>query len=57
MLKKRFSSAWIEFLKFKLSPALYKKVLVNLHSKILPNLTNPLLLTDFLTDSYNIGLK
>lgn len=54
-IKKKYSTAWITFLKFNLSPSLYKKVLIILHKKVMPNLTNPLLLTDFLTDSYNIG--
>ena len=40
---------------FQLSGSLYKKVLVVLHEKVMPFMSNPLLLADFLTSSYNIG--
>ncbi|RLN75136.1 hypothetical protein BBJ28_00011879 [Nothophytophthora sp. Chile5] len=50
-----FSLAWIATLRLKLPQAAYKKVLVQLPDEIMPHLANPLLLADFLTDSYNIG--
>ncbi|RLN05858.1 hypothetical protein BBJ28_00010332 [Nothophytophthora sp. Chile5] len=50
-----FSLAWIATLRHKLPQAAYKKVLVQLPDDIMPHLANPLLLADFLTDSYNIG--
>ncbi|KAG7398769.1 Nucleolar complex protein 4 [Phytophthora boehmeriae] len=50
-----FSLAWIAVLRHKLPQASYKKVLVKLPDEIMPHLVNPLLLADFLTDSYNIG--
>ncbi|CAI5726858.1 unnamed protein product [Hyaloperonospora brassicae] len=50
-----FSLAWIAVLRHKLPPAAYRKLLVQLPDKIMPHLVNPLLLADFLTDSYNIG--
>ncbi|KAL3857411.1 hypothetical protein ACJMK2_012086 [Sinanodonta woodiana] len=53
--KKLFTTVWLEFLRFKLSPSLYKRVLVILHDKVMPYMTNPLLLSDFLTDSFNVG--
>ncbi|KAI0208870.1 Nucleolar complex-like protein 4 [Lamellibrachia satsuma] len=53
--KKLFSTLWLEFLKLKLSVNLYKQVLLSLHEKVMPHFTSPLLLSDFLTESYNIG--
>jgi U3 small nucleolar RNA-associated protein 19 len=42
-------------MKHQLSPSLYKRVLVILPDKVIPHLEKPLLLTDFLMTSYNIG--
>ncbi|ESO91648.1 hypothetical protein LOTGIDRAFT_233423 [Lottia gigantea] len=66
--KKLFSTVWLKFLRFKpmlaenqifhpclLTPSIYKHVLMIMHDKVIPNLTSPLFLADFLTDSYNIG--
>ncbi|KAL5017194.1 hypothetical protein ScPMuIL_006783 [Solemya velum] len=53
--KKLFTTVWLTFLKFKLSTSLYRKVLLILHDKVMPYMTSPLLLSDFLTNSYNIG--
>ncbi|KAL4109468.1 hypothetical protein PRIC1_001168 [Phytophthora ramorum] len=50
-----FSLAWIAVLRHKLPQAAYKRVLVQLPDEIMPHLANPLLLADFLTDSYSIG--
>ncbi|ETV83160.1 hypothetical protein, variant [Aphanomyces astaci] len=50
-----FSVCWIALLKHKLSTDTYKVVLANLPDKIMPFLAEPLLLADFLTDSYNVG--
>lgn len=55
LTKKNFGAVWIKFLKFKLSLELYKRVLVILHDKVLPYLPRPLLLTDFLLESYDVG--
>ena len=38
-----------------MSTSLYKKILVGLHEKVMPGMSNPLLLSDFLTTSYDIG--
>ena len=38
-----------------MSASNYKQVLLGLHDKVMPHFTNPLLLSDFLTESYNIG--
>ena len=40
-----------------MSAGLYKQVLLGLHEKVMPHFTSPLLLSDFLTESYNIGQK
>ncbi|KAK2160154.1 hypothetical protein LSH36_139g05016 [Paralvinella palmiformis] len=53
--KKLFTTLWLDFLKLKLPTRLYKKVLLMMHDKVIPYMTSPLLLSDFLTDSYNIG--
>lgn len=53
--RKVFSTAWIAFLALPLTSEIHKKVLLNLHSDVLPHMTDPKLLMDFLTDSYNTG--
>ena len=53
--KREFSTCWLAFLRRLRTPALYKRVLLNLHSDVIPHLANPALLIDFLTDSYNVG--
>ena len=39
-----------------MSPTLYKKVLITITDKVIPFMTSPLLLSDFLTQSFDIGL-
>jgi U3 small nucleolar RNA-associated protein 19 len=34
---------------------MYKRVLLHLHERVIPQMSNPLLLADFLTASYSIG--
>ena len=53
--QKAFSSAWLALLRLPLSSEVHKKVLLNLHTDVLPHMTDPKLLMDFLTDSYNTG--
>ena len=53
--QKIYGDIWIGLLKHKMSVDMYKEILVQLHSVIIPALPSPLLLADFLTDSYNIG--
>lgn len=50
-----FSQAWVALLRHRLPQDAYKKILVQLPDDIMPHLVNPLLLSDFLTDSYNLG--
>ncbi|CAH9106725.1 unnamed protein product [Cuscuta epithymum] len=54
-LKQKFTKAWISFLKLPLPLDVYKEVLVSLHQAIIPYLSNPTMLCDFLTRSYDIG--
>lgn len=53
--KKKFQDCWISFLQMDLPLDIYKKVLVKMEKDLIPNMPNPLLLSDFLTDSYNQG--
>ena len=53
--RKVFSTVWIAFLALPLTSEIHKKVLLNLHIDVLPHMTDPKLLMDFLTDSYNTG--
>jgi U3 small nucleolar RNA-associated protein 19 len=53
--RKAFSEAWLSFMKMDLTPQLYRDLLSVLHVQIIPNMSDPRLLHDFLTDSYNQG--
>ncbi|KAI8972279.1 hypothetical protein BDB01DRAFT_845146 [Pilobolus umbonatus] len=50
-----FTDCWIQVMKLPLTNDMYKHILLSLHKRILPHLTEPRLLMDFLTDSYNVG--
>lgn len=54
-MKLKFSKAWISFLRLPLPLDVYKDVLVSLHQAVIPHLSNPVILCDFLTKSYDIG--
>ena len=55
-VKKAFSSLWEDFLKMNSKDvSLYKRMLIILHDKVMPQLVRPLMLTDFLIESYNVG--
>ncbi|XP_076905801.1 protein NUCLEOLAR COMPLEX ASSOCIATED 4-like [Bidens hawaiensis] len=54
-MKLKFSKAWMSFLTLPLPIDVYKEVLVTLHQAVIPYLSNPILLCDFLTKSYDIG--
>ncbi|KAG1456897.1 hypothetical protein G6F56_006731 [Rhizopus delemar] len=53
--RRGFSDCWLSLLKLPLSEESHRKILLILHKRILPHMTEPKLLMDFLTDSYNIG--
>ncbi|XP_065866887.1 protein NUCLEOLAR COMPLEX ASSOCIATED 4 isoform X2 [Euphorbia lathyris] len=54
-MKLKFTKAWISFLRLSLPVDVYKEVLVTLHQAVIPFISNPLMLCDFLTRSYDIG--
>ncbi len=49
------SEAWLGLLTLPLPSDLLKKVLVQLHSTVMPHIPNPLLLSDFLTQCLDEG--
>ena len=49
------SDAWLAFLRLPLPAATFKRVLLRLHTTVLPALPNPLLVADFLTRSLQRG--
>lgn len=53
--KKLFTACIMGFLRSDLTPSLYRRVLTKLDDKLLPFMSSPLLLADFLTQSYNTG--
>ncbi|KAE8634863.1 hypothetical protein XENTR_v10002455 [Xenopus tropicalis] len=53
--KRVFERVWMSFLKHQLSVSLYKKVLLILHESILPHMSKPTLMIDFLTAAYDVG--
>lgn len=50
-----YSDAWMAFLRLDLPDDAYRKALARLHDLVIPNLTSPLLLADFLTYSLDRG--
>lgn len=52
---KLLGEAWLAYLKLSHPVPVYKNILVHLHTHILPRLPSPLMVADFLTDSYNVG--
>jgi len=57
-LQQNFSNLWIDFfwlLGRESNVEIYKRVLIILHERVMPHLTKPLLLTDFLMESYDVG--
>ncbi|CAA0823213.1 CCAAT-binding factor [Striga hermonthica] len=54
-MKLKLSKAWISFLRLPLPLDVYKEVLVKLHQAVIPYLSNPIMLCDFLTQSYDVG--
>ncbi|KAL2317253.1 hypothetical protein Fmac_031129 [Flemingia macrophylla] len=54
-MKLKFTKAWITYLRLPLPLDVYKEVLANLHQAVIPHLSNPIMLCDFLTRSYDVG--
>ena len=53
--KRMFSEAWGAFLQTAVPDDIYRKVLLRLHSAVIPNMSNPVLLAEFLTHALNQG--
>nr|XP_019937315.1 PREDICTED: nucleolar complex protein 4 homolog [Paralichthys olivaceus] len=53
--KRVFERMWLGFLKYKLPSSMYKQILVILHDSILPHMSKPTLMIDFLTAAYDVG--
>lgn len=53
--RRAYSDAWMAFLRLDLPDDVYRKILSRLHDLVIPNLTTPLLLSDFLTHSLDRG--
>nr|CAB3485557.1 unnamed protein product [Digitaria exilis] len=54
-LKLKLTKAWLSFLKLPLPLDVYKEVLASIHQNVIPSMSNPAILCDFLTRSYDIG--
>lgn len=54
-MKNYFSSCWLQILKCRINLDQFKRVLLILDDKVLPYMSKPLLMTDFLMTSYNVG--
>jgi len=50
-----YTKAWLSFLNLPLNPRQHNAVLAFLPTNILPNIREPLLLSDYLTRSYEVG--
>lgn len=53
--KRAYEQMWLVFLKYKLPGSMYKKILVILHESIMPQMSDPTLMIDFLSAAYDIG--
>lgn len=53
--KKIFTGCIMAVLKSELTPALYRRILKRMDEKIIPFLSSPLILADFLTQAYDVG--
>ncbi|KAJ2518036.1 Maturation and nuclear export of 40S ribosomal subunits interacting protein [Coemansia sp. RSA 1939] len=53
--KRAFSEAWLALLRLPLTPDTYKQVLLVMHKRIIPHMTDPKALMDFLSNSYDAG--
>ncbi|TPX34768.1 hypothetical protein SeMB42_g07282 [Synchytrium endobioticum] len=53
--KKEFSEAWLSLLRLPLTQEEHKLALSNLHLHVIPNMHEPVLLADYLSDLYSAG--
>ena len=54
-MKKYYGNCWLQILKNRITLDQYKRVLIILDTAVLPYMARPLLMTDFLVSSYNVG--
>ncbi|KAJ3044514.1 hypothetical protein HDV00_001941 [Rhizophlyctis rosea] len=50
-----FTECWLAFMRQPLNNDVYKQILLMMHKRIIPYMTQPTLLIDFLVDSYDAG--
>ena len=54
--RQAFTECWLAFMRQPLSDEVYKQILLMIHKRIIPYMTQATLLIDFLTDSYDAGM-
>lgn len=55
LVRQVFSEAWLACLRLPLPPALYRRVLLFLPGNVIPYMSSPVRLADFLTATYDLG--
>ncbi|RWS16833.1 nucleolar complex protein 4-like protein [Dinothrombium tinctorium] len=50
-----FASVWLQFISLKMPTKLYRNILMILDDHVMPHFRNPLSLSDFLINSFNVG--
>ncbi|KAJ2768803.1 Maturation and nuclear export of 40S ribosomal subunits interacting protein, partial [Coemansia nantahalensis] len=53
--RRAFSEAWLAFMRQPLTPGIYKQILLTMHKRIIPHMTDPTGLMDFLSTAYDAG--
>ncbi|KAJ3056954.1 hypothetical protein HK097_002332 [Rhizophlyctis rosea] len=53
--RQAFTECWLAFMRQPLNDEVYKQILLMIHKRIIPYMTQATLLIDFLTDSYDAG--
>eukprot|EP00039_Didymoeca_costata_P013383 m.203006 g.203006 ORF g.203006 m.203006 type:complete len:526 (+) comp15755_c0_seq29:51-1628(+) len=53
--KKVFSECWLTYLENNIPSDIFREILISLPEEVMPHMTNPKLLIDFLRDSYDLG--
>ncbi|ORX56974.1 CBF-domain-containing protein [Hesseltinella vesiculosa] len=53
--KRSFTHCWLALLRLPMTEDYYRQCLLVMHKRILPHMTDPRLMMDFLTDAYNVG--
>jgi U3 small nucleolar RNA-associated protein 19 len=53
--KKHFQETWLSLMRFPMTALISQAILESLHQDIIPSMSEPVLLMDFLVDAYNAG--